>query len=141
MNEQETQFYSEAEREIDNFWNLVNRQHEAKYDYIIDLEDQIAKGWSEYDAMQTASQALRDRYNVMSQELWSADTYSWVEQIGEDLSDLAKEIERQEKKINNQLSAIHGWEPQLESLINDGPVEDLQAELTFRQSLVARLDG
>jgi hypothetical protein len=47
----------------------------------------------------------------MSQELWSADTYSWVEQIGEDLSDLAKEIERQEKKINNQLSAIHGWEP------------------------------
>lgn len=44
---------------------------------------------------------MYDQYNVLSNELWSADSYEWVEWIGEELTDLARQIERQEKLVNN----------------------------------------
>jgi len=89
--------------------------------------------------MQSEIWGMYDQYNVLSNELWSADTYEWVEWVGDELSDLARQIERQEKKLNNQLQTIHEWEQQMNSLNNDGYVEDLQAEVQFRALYVSRL--
>jgi len=50
------------------------------------------------------------------QRAWSADTYEWVDWIGEELTSLAKQIERQEKSVNNQLQTIHAWESDLNAL-------------------------
>jgi len=59
---------------------------------------------------------MYDQFNVLSNELWSADTYDWVDWIGEELTSLARQIERQEKTVNNQLQIIHGWESDLNAL-------------------------
>jgi len=41
--------------------------------------------------------------------------------------------------LNNQLQTIHEWEQQMNSLNNDGYVEDLQAEVQFRALYQSRL--
>jgi hypothetical protein len=53
--------------------------------------------------MSSETWGMYDQFNVLTNELWSADTYEWVEMIGDQISDLARQIERQEKKVNNQL--------------------------------------
>jgi hypothetical protein len=39
MNDFSDEFWTQANREIDNFWWMVDRQHELKYEYIRDLEE------------------------------------------------------------------------------------------------------
>jgi len=39
-------------------------------------------------------------------ELWGADSYEWVEYIGEEIVSLTREIERAEKAVNNQLQYV-----------------------------------
>lgn len=90
--------------------------------------------------MNTETWEMYDQFNVLTNELWSADSYGWVESIGEQISDLARQIERQEKRVNNFLSEIHVWDSDLTSLYNDGYIEDLQAEVDFRSTYVTRLN-
>lgn len=134
------EFWTQANREIDNFWWMVDRQHELKYEYIVSLQDEINGGWADYDFMSQETWAMYDQYNVLSNELWSADTYEWVDWIGEELSSLAKQIERQEKTLNNQLQYVQSMEADLNALQNDGYIEDLQAEVDFRSTYVTRLN-
>jgi regulator of protease activity HflC (stomatin/prohibitin superfamily) len=37
LNEFSDEFWTQANREIDNFWWMVDRQHELKYEYILEL--------------------------------------------------------------------------------------------------------
>jgi len=37
--------------EIDYFWDAIYRQHDLKWEYMIGIEEEINRGWTEFDVM------------------------------------------------------------------------------------------